>query len=273
MVEIMSETNEVKNKPKYYVPVDRVISSRVQKRINSMTDEERNKVVYLGGINDEVTTEEKIMHDFLEFVKEEEENYAKSPLAREWKYEKKQMTKEERIYDCSVWWINDRMVSSGFWHSSIAFPLLREIASDYNPSYLHPRSPIEVYNKKYRDAQKKAKAKGKTGKALEGKKVMQDYEKARKPETSLSDSWIEHFDGISDKWLNKWCNFSVNWGWVLPCLFLCLFVQKGLSSAIGLLTFMGIGEWYSWKAQEYCSVIIPWYQRAGLLIERRLLRK
>ena len=89
----MSETNEVKNKPKYYVPVDRVISSRVQKRIDSMTDEERNKVVYLGGMYDKETTEEKMMYDFLEFVKEEEENYAKSPFAREWKYEKKQMTK------------------------------------------------------------------------------------------------------------------------------------------------------------------------------------
>lgn len=207
----MSEEKKIEeNKSKYCVPVDRVISNRVKKRIDAMTDEERNKTVYLGGIDDKTTTEEKIMNDFLEFVKEEEEKYAASPFAREWKYNKKQMTQAERVYDCACWWINDKMVSSGFWHSHIAFPLLREIASDYNPSYLHPRSQIEVYNKKYRDAQKEAKAKGKTGKDLEGKKVMQDYEKARKPETSLSDDWISHFDGISDKWLAKWCNFSVN---------------------------------------------------------------
>lgn len=267
------EKKEVKNKPNYCVPVDRIISNRVKKRIDAMTEEERNKTAYYDFLNNKTTTEGQMMDDFLKFVIEEEESYAKSPLAREWKYEKKQMTQAERVYDCACWWINDKMVSSGFFHSSIAFPLLREIASDYNPSYLHPRNQVEAYNKKYRDAQKEAKAKGKTGKDLEGKKVMQDYEKARKPETSLSDDWISHFDGISDKWLAKWCNFSVNWGWVLPCLFLCLFVQKGLSSAIGLLIFMGVGEWYSWKAQEYCSVIIPWYQRAGLMIERRVLRK
>ena len=47
-------------------------------------------------------------------------------------------------------------------------------------------------------------------------------------------------------------------------------MNKGLISAIGLLLFMGIGEWYSWKVKEYCSVILPWYQQAGIMLERRM---
>ena len=44
------EKKEVKNKQNYCVPVDRVISNRVKKRIDAMTDEERNKTA----INEQV---------------------------------------------------------------------------------------------------------------------------------------------------------------------------------------------------------------------------
>ena len=97
--------------------------------------------------------------------------------------------------------------------------------------------------------------------------------KANPPQTSLSADQIASFDRMSDKWLARWCNFSSNWLWVCPCLLLCIVANKGLSSAIGLLVFMGAGTWYSCKVQEYCSVILPWYKEAGIMLERRVFNK
>lgn len=103
--------------------------------------------------------------------------------------------------------------------------------------------------------------------------IAQRKAKANPPQTSLSDDEIASFDRMSDKWLVKWCNFSGNWMWVVPCLLLCIVANKGLSAAIGLLIFMGAGEWYSWKVKEYCSVILPWYKQAGIMMERRVFNR
>lgn len=103
--------------------------------------------------------------------------------------------------------------------------------------------------------------------------IAQRKAKANPPETSLSVDQIASFDRMSEKWLGRWCRFSSNWLWVAPLLCLCPFVNKGLSSAIGLLIFMGAGTWYSWKVQEYCSVILPWYKQAGIMLERRVFNK
>lgn len=97
--------------------------------------------------------------------------------------------------------------------------------------------------------------------------------KANPPQTSLSADQIASFDRISEKWLGRWCRFSMNWLWVAPCLLLCIVANKGLVSAIGLLVFMGVGTWYSWKVQEYCSVILPWYKQAGIIMEKRVFNK
>ena len=103
-----------------------------------------------------------------------------------------------------------------------------------------------------------------------GAELVKRRAKANPPQTSLTPDEIASFDRMSEKWLVRWCNFSTNWLWVAPCLLLCIVVNKGLISAIGLLLFMGIGEWYSWKVKEYCSVILPWYQQAGIMLERRM---
>ena len=103
-----------------------------------------------------------------------------------------------------------------------------------------------------------------------GAELVKRRAKANPPQTSLTPDEIASFDRMSEKWLVRWCNFSTNWLWVAPCLLLCIVVNKGLISAIGLLLFMGIGEWYSWKVKEYCSVILPWYQQAGITLERRM---
>lgn len=282
----MSENKEVKNKSEYYIPLDRTISNKVKKVIDGMTEEERNKEIkiYNGGIATvdppfapkkviPVKTQYELILEFLEFVKEEEEKYANYPFTNgDYVKDKKYISRTQRVYDCAVMIGSDERRSK-YASSKFINDMMLEIIQDCDPAYVNPRNPMDMYNKKCRDAVKEAKAKGKTGNDLRGSKALQEYEKERKPETSLSDDWIKHFDGISDTWLNRWCNFSVNWGWVAPCLLLCLIVNKGLSSAIGLLLFMGIGEWYSWKAKEYCSVIIPWYQRAGMMIERRILKK
>lgn len=103
--------------------------------------------------------------------------------------------------------------------------------------------------------------------------IAQRKAKANPPQTSLSDDEIASFDRMSERWLSRWCNFSGNWMWVVPCLLLCIVANKGLSAAIGLLIFMGAGEWYSWKVKEYCSVILPWYKQAGIMMERRVFNK
>lgn len=103
--------------------------------------------------------------------------------------------------------------------------------------------------------------------------IVQRRAKANPPKTSLSDDQIASFDRMSDKWLTKWCNFSSNWLWVVPVLCLCPFVNKGFASAVGLLLFMGGGTYYSEKVQEYCSIILPWYKEAGIMLERRVFNK
>ena len=45
---------------------------------------------------------------------------------------------------------------------------------------------------------------------------------ANPPKTSLSPDEIRRFDMMSEKWLIRWCHFSYNWYWVVPCLLLCI---------------------------------------------------
>ena len=59
--------------------------------------------------------------------------------------------------------------------------------------------------------------------------------KANPPQTSLSEKEIARFDRMSDARLVRWCHFSYNWGWVIPCLLLCLVANGGLITAIGLI--------------------------------------
>lgn len=103
--------------------------------------------------------------------------------------------------------------------------------------------------------------------------IAQRKAKVNSPKTSLSVDQIANFDRMSDKWLVRWCNFSINWSWVAPVLCLCPFVNKGFISAIGLLLFMVAGTYYSSRVQEYCSVILPWYKEAGIMLERRTFNK
>ena len=79
---------------------------------------------------------------------------------------------------------------------------------------------------------------------------------------------IARFDHMSDKWLSKWCNFSKNW-----LLVLCIFANKGLISAIVLIVLMLAGELYKSRVQEYCSVILPWYKEADIMLEKRMFQK
>ncbi len=97
--------------------------------------------------------------------------------------------------------------------------------------------------------------------------------KATPPQTSLTYNEIARFDHMSDKWLSKWCNFSKNWLWVCPCLVLCIFANKGLISAIVLIVLMLAGELYKSRVQEYCSVILPWYKEADIMLEKRMFQK
>ena len=90
-----------------------------------------------------------------------------------------------------------------------------------------------------------------------------------KPETNLSLDEIEFMDKMSSLWLNRWQHFSLNWMWVIPVLLLCIVVKKGLISAICLITFMIIGSIFEVKVKEYCSIIVPWYEKSGKLFEKR----
>lgn len=94
-----------------------------------------------------------------------------------------------------------------------------------------------------------------------------------KMSTFVCPEMISRFDRMSDSTLAMWCNFSKNWCWVVPCLLLCIVVNKGLISAICLITFMIASEIYSAMVKEYCSVIIPWYKKSGKLFEKRVFRK
>ena len=76
---------------------------------------------------------------------------------------------------------------------------------------------------------------------------------ANPPKTSLSQDEIRRFDMMSEEWLVKWCHFSYNWYWVVPCL-LC-------------------GVIYSMRVQEYCGVILPWYRDSGKTLEKRIINK
>ena len=103
--------------------------------------------------------------------------------------------------------------------------------------------------------------------------LMRRKAKANPPQTSLSQEEIARFDRMSDAWLGRWCHFSYNWGWVIPCLLLCLVANGGLITAIGLIVFMVCGGLYSWRVQEYCGVILPWYKDAGIMMEKRVFNK
>lgn len=96
---------------------------------------------------------------------------------------------------------------------------------------------------------------------------------ANPPKTSLSQDEIRRFDMMSEEWLVRWCHFSYNWYWVVPCLLLCLVANGGLIAAIGLIVFMICGEIYSMRVQEYCGVILPWYQNSGKTLEKRIINK
>lgn len=96
---------------------------------------------------------------------------------------------------------------------------------------------------------------------------------ANPPKTSLSQDEIRRFDMMSEEWLVKWCHFSYNWYWVVPCLLLCLVANGGLIAAIGLIVFMICGEIYSMRVQEYCGVILPWYRDSGKTLEKRVINK
>ena len=96
---------------------------------------------------------------------------------------------------------------------------------------------------------------------------------ANPPKTSLSQDEIRRFDMMSEEWLVKWCHFSYNWYWVVPCLLLCIVANGGLIAAIGLIVFMICGEIYSMRVQEYCGVILPWYRDSGKTLEKRIINK
>ena len=96
---------------------------------------------------------------------------------------------------------------------------------------------------------------------------------ANPPKTSLSQDEIRRFDMMSEEWLVKWCHFSYNWYWVVPCLLLCIVANGGLIAAIGLIVFMICGEIYSMRVQEYCGVILSWYRDSGKTLEKRIINK
>ena len=96
---------------------------------------------------------------------------------------------------------------------------------------------------------------------------------ANPPQTSLSQDEIRRFDMMSEEWLVRWCHFSYNWYWVVPCLLLCIVANGGLVAAIGLIVFMICGEIYSMRVQEYCGTILPWYRDSGKTLEKRIINK
>lgn len=260
-----------KPEPNYYVPLNRTISNRIKAKIDQMTEEERQKNNCFA-----CCTEGEAADDFLEYVKEQEEYFAKekymSCYTPRSTYDKKDYNLEERIYACAlgVREACDRDHVTLPMCGTPAFNELEEIIKDYDPRYLHPKTDDDRYSKLYRDAKKEAIAKGKDPQKID---VIQEYQKDRKPETSLSPEMISRFDRMSDSTLAMWCNFSKNWAWVVPCLFLCLFVNKGLISAIVLIVLMIAGEVYSSMVNEYVSVIIPWYKKSGQMMEKRILKK
>ena len=260
-----------KPEPKYYVPLDRTISNRIKAKVDNMTEAERQEHKGFASY-----TEGEAADDFVEYVKEHEEYFAKDKFMSYYTprvtSDKKEYNLEERIYACALELRHacDRDHITTPLYGSPAFKELEEIIRDYDPKYLYPKTDSDRYDKLYRDAKKEAIAKGKDPQKID---VIQEYQKDRKPQTSLSPEMISKFDRMSDSSLAMWCNFSKNWAWVVPCLFLCLFVNKGLISAIGLLVFMIAGEIYSSMVKEYVSVIIPWYKKSGQMIEKRILKK
>ena len=259
-----------KPEPNYYVPLNRTISNRIKAKIDQMTEEERQKYNCFA-----CCTEGEAADDFIKYVKEYEEFFAENKFMSCYtprlSYDKKDYNLEERMYACALGLRNacDRDYVTSAMYGTVGFRELEEIIRDYDPRYLHPRSNSDRYDKLYRDAKKEAIAKGKDPQKID---VIQEYQKDRKPETSLSPEMIRKFDRMSDSTLAMWCNFSKNWAWAVPCLFLCLFVNKGLISAIVLIVLMIAGEIYSSMVKEYVSVIIPWYKKSGQMMEKRILK-
>lgn len=151
-------------------------------------------------------------------------------------------------------------------------PKVKEFADqERKKRYYIMLSPIEKEG--YKKAQEFEKLKKDPYEKVGYAELNRRYHAKHEPQTSLSEEQIAHFDRMSTSSLAGWCKFSMNWYWVAPCMFLCLFVNKGLIAFIGLLAFMIGGSIYAGMVQEYCSVILPWYEASGKTIEKRYLKK
>lgn len=151
-------------------------------------------------------------------------------------------------------------------------PKVKEFADqERRERYQMTLSPME--REGYKRAQEFEKLKKDPYEKVGYAELNRRYKAKHKPQTSLSEEQIAHFDRMSSSSLAGWCKFSMNWYWVAPCMFLCLFVNKGLIAFIGLLAFMIGGSIYAGMVQEYCSVILPWYEASGKTIEKRYLKK
>lgn len=151
-------------------------------------------------------------------------------------------------------------------------PEVREfVKQEFDKRYYIMLSPIDKEG--YKMAKELDKMKKDPYEKVGFAELNRRYQAQHEPKTSLTKEQIAHFDRMSTSSLASWCKFSMNWYWVAPCMFLCLFVNKGLIAFIGLLAFMIIGSIYAAYVQEYCSVVLPWYEASGKTIEKRYLKK
>lgn len=273
-------TQEEAKEYKGYALTPEQFIKKVKKFASDLTPEERaeEKVIYEidlihGG---RVEVEKITIGEFYDRCVTEVERLYEEFKKMKRVYNAFQVCPEHTKFDMSELTESERMVSFLYYLTDNGFSMVG----------IYPKYPLEVIKMVFwsmPEARKTPKERAESKiteeynkyikpgeKNVGGAELVKRRAKANPPQTSLTPDEIASFDRMSEKWLVRWCNFSTNWLWVAPCLLLCIVVNKGLISAIGLLLFMGIGEWYSWKVKEYCSVILPWYQQAGIMLERRM---
>nr|WP_294680142.1 hypothetical protein [uncultured Blautia sp.] len=264
---------DVQNYKEYANSVDDLIK-KCEKIVNSLTPEEANaKCNCIVQFDDHIITNKEHYEKYVRYIKDAAKEAKRQTELKE-NYYKRYSVSKTRIAFNEMAYIHDKIYTD-----FQAPPQMRQLVRNTTMEFEYRDDPR--LRKERRETERRIKQMQEDVKKYTSPdeptvgyaELIRRKAKANPPQTSLSQEEIARFDRMSDAWLGRWCHFSYNWGWVIPCLLLCLVANGGLITAIGLIVFMVCGGLYSWRVQEYCGVILPWYKDAGIMMEKRVFNK